>query len=434
MKIIRKISGLFLVAMILTLSFSSCRDRVYEKITYTANIPVYMDFDTFRKSVVKTSGNELVNPGKIYFKNNYLFINEINEGVHIIDNSNPAIPINIAFIQIPGNMDIAIKDNVLLADSYIDLVAIDITDPLNPVEIDRIQNAFPNVIPMLDYTYPVYGLDFTKGVITGWETKEVTEMVEKGTGYRNTMVLYDGLGAPSLGDAQISISPGTGSSSVGIGGSMARFTVNGDFMYAIQNNALKVFNIANTPGMTTGQDVYVERMVETIFPYENKLFLGTTTGMVVYDLTNPAVPAYLSSFNHINSCDPVVIEGNYAYVTLRAGTQCNGFTNQLDVVDISSITNPFLVKSYPLFNPFGLGIDNHILFICDGDAGLKVYDATDPMEIIQNQIAHFQDIKTFDVIPVNGLLMMIGSQGLYQYDYSNIDSLKLISQIPVIAP
>jgi hypothetical protein len=327
-------------------------------------------------------------------------------------------------------MDIAIRNNILLADSYIDLVAIDISDPLNPVEIDRIQNAFPNVLPILDYTYPVYGLDFTKGVVTGWETKEITEMIEKGSNHGRDMVLFDGFGAPSIGSAEVRINP----VSSGIGGSMARFTVNEDYLYAVQNSNLKVFNISSTPGMTTGQDVMLDRMVETIFPYDNKLFLGTTTGMVVYDLTSPATPTYLSSFNHINSCDPVVIEGNYAYVTLRAGTQCNGFTNQLDVVDISSITNPFLVKSYPMFNPHGLGIDNKILFICDGEAGLKVYDATDPQEITQHQIAHFQDIKTFDVIPVGGLLMMIGSGVLYQYDYSNIDSLVLISQIPVVMP
>jgi hypothetical protein len=430
MKTIRLLLSHFVVTLLVITSFSGCNDRTYEKVTYTANIPVYMDFDTFRKSVMKSTGIPLSNPGKIYFKDNFLFINEINQGIHIIDNSIPAEPLNIAFIQIPGNMDIAIRNNMLLADSYIDLVAIDITDPMNPVEIDRIQNAFPNVLPAPDYSYPVYDLDFSKGVVTGWETKEITEMVEKGNYYGKDMVLFDGFGAPTIGSAEVSINPSVS----GIGGSMARFTVNAEYLYAVQNNNLKVFNVGSIPGMTSGQDVMLDRMVETIFPYDNKLFLGTTTGMVVYDISSPATPTYLSSFNHINSCDPVAIEGNYAFVTLRSGTQCNGFTNQLDVVDISSIANPFLVKSYPMFNPYGLAIENHILFICDGDAGLKVYDANDPQEITQNQIAHFKDIKTYDVIPAAGLLMMIGADGLYQYDYSNLDSLILISQIPVVIP
>ncbi|NOU47692.1 MAG: hypothetical protein HOO86_11610 [Bacteroidales bacterium] len=430
MKTTRLLLTYFVVTLLVITSFSGCNDRTYEKVTYTANIPVYLDFDTFRKSVMKSTDIPLTNPGKIYFKDNFLFINEINKGIHIIDNSSPAQPVTVAFIQIPGNMDMAMRNNILLADSYIDLVAIDITDPMNPVEIDRIQNAFPNVLPAPDYSYPVYGLDFSKGVVTGWETKEITEMIEKGSYYGKDIVLSDGLGVPTIGSAEVSINPSVS----GISGSMARFTVNDDYLYAVQNNSLKLFNVGSIPGITTGQDVMLDRMVETIFPYDNKLFLGTTTGMVVYDITSPATPTYLSSFNHINSCDPVAIEGNYAYVTLRSGTQCNGFTNQLDVVDISSIANPFLVKSYPMFNPYGLAIENHILFICDGDAGLKVYDATDPQEITQNQIAHFKDIKTYDVIPLDGLLMMIGADGLYQYDYSNLDSLILISQIPVSIP
>lgn len=427
----KNLASIILFSFTVLFTFNSCVDRVYEKVTYTANVPVYMNYDTFRQSVLKTETKSLINPGKIYFKDNLLFINEINEGIHIIDNQNPSNPMNIAFISIPGNLDLSIKDNILFADSFIDLVAIDISDPANPVEIDRLENAFPNVLPVFDYTFPVYGLDFTKGVVTGWETKEISEMVEVGSGWSKDVLMYDGLGAPSIGDAEVSINP---VSSSGTSGSMARFTVNENYLYAVQNSSLKVFNISTIPGITAGTEIFTERMAETIFPHDNKLFLGTTTGMAVYDLADPSTPSFLSSFNHINSCDPVVIEGNYAYVTLRSGTNCNGFTNQLDVVDISSLENPFLVKSYPMFNPFGLGIDNQILFICDGDAGLKVYNASDPMSIHLNQIAHFADIKTFDVIPFNGLLMMIGAQGLYQYDYSNLDSLRLISYIPIAQP
>ena len=56
------------------------------------------------------------------------------------------------------------------------------------------------------------------------------------------------------------------------------------------------------------------------------------------------------------------------------------------------------------------------------------------MNIHMNQIAHFPDIKTYDVIPYNGLLMMVGSDGLYQYDYSDLANISLISRIPVVQP
>jgi len=418
--------AMMLVAMFLA---TGCRDKVYETVTYTANEPVYMSFEEFRGSVKTSATQELVAPGKIYFKDNLLYINEINEGIHVIDNSNPSSPQKVAFITIPGNLDLGIQGNILFADSYIDLVAIDITNPSAPVEVDRIENAFPNVLPPMDFSYPIVDLNFEKGVVVGWRVKEHTETIEKGNSFEKRWVQYDAMGVPGINSAEISINS---LNSTGISGSMARFTIYNDYMYAVQNNNLKLFNISSVPGMSTGNEINLDRVVETIFPYEGKLFLGTTTGMLVYSLSSPNAPVFVSAFDHINSCDPVVVQGNLAYVTLRSGNQCFGFTNELDVIDISSIQNPFLVKTYPMFNPHGLGIDGNVLFVCDGDAGLKIYDATDPMEIHMNQLAHFPDIKTYDVIPLNGVLMMIGADGLYQYDYSNISEIVLLSTIPVV--
>ena len=47
-------------------------------------------------------------PGKICVKGNIIFLNDLDKGVHVIDNSNPAQPRKIAFINIPGNEDIAV--------------------------------------------------------------------------------------------------------------------------------------------------------------------------------------------------------------------------------------------------------------------------------------------------------------------------------------
>ena len=420
-------SSVLLIALV-SMIFTSCRDRAYEELKYVANVPVYMDFKSFRASVVKTEPQAMVQPGKIYMYNNYLFINEIQKGVHVIDNTNPAAPNSIGFINILGNMDIAIKENILFADSYMDLVAIDISNPQNPVEIERVENAFPHVIPAINDAYPVYGLDFEKGVVIGWEKKEVVEVIEKGSLYRGDYLYFDAVGQPQLGSGEIGIIGGN----TGKGGSMARFTIIADYLYAVHNSALKLFNIAHSPGIVQGAELQLDRLVETIYPFEDHLFLGTTTGMLVYNLNNPAIPAFVSVFEHISSCDPVVVDGNFAYVTLRSGNNCNNMVNLLEVVDISSLEHPFSVKSYPMYNPHGLGIENKTLFICDGDAGLKVYDATDPMEIHQHQLAHFPDIKSYDVICHNGLLMMIGADGLYQYDYTDLNNLQLLSTMPIV--
>jgi hypothetical protein len=85
-----------------------------------------------------------------------------------------------------------------------------------------------------------------------------------------------------------------------------------------------------------------------------------------------------------------------------------------------------------MYGPQGLGIDGDLLFICDGDAGLKIYDASDPMDITQHLVASFPSINAYDVIPMNNYLFMIGEKGFMLYDYSNIQNIKQIGFIPVV--
>jgi hypothetical protein len=174
--------------------------------------------------------------------------------------------------------------------------------------------------------------------------------------------------------------------------------------------------------------------IETIFPYGNKLFIGSNNGMYIYDNSNPASPVQLSVYSHITSCDPVVVEGDYAYVTLRSGTPCQGFTNELNVVSVSNPSQPVLVKTYSMFNPHGLGIDRGTLFICDGDAGLKVYDASDVNAIDSHLLKHYGGINAYDVIPLRdkNVLILVGAGGIYQYSYSDPENIQLVSEIPVI--
>ena len=148
--------------------------------------------------------------------------------------------------------------------------------------------------------------------------------------------------------------------------------------------------------------------VETIFITDDHLFLGTQNGLIVMALNVPENPTQIGSFAHMTSCDPVVIKGDLAFVTLKGGTTCRGGTlNQLDVIKMSnSYSNFTLLKSYPMFGPQGLGIDDDLLFICDGGAGLKIYNAADPLAILP--IATFPSINAYDVIPMNNYLFMIG--------------------------
>jgi hypothetical protein len=216
---------------------------------------------------------------------------------------------------------------------------------------------------------------------------------------------------------------------VGLGGSLARFAVVGQALYAVDNTNLYVFNVSQAPIPQFDKTIPLGWGIETIFPYQNKLFMGAMNGMHIYNAEDAFNPSFLSTYIHITSCDPVVVQGNYAYVTLRNGTFCQGFSNQLEVIDISNVTNPNLLKTYPMTNPFGLGLDGNTLFLCDGADGLKVFDKTNPLDI--KQIAHHKGMQALDVIPLNNTLMMIAEEGIYQYDYQNVQNIQLLSVLKV---
>jgi len=416
-------SAAFLILIIAAMT--ACNDRTEELITYEANVPVYMPFNEFRASFEKSAPIAISHPGKMYFKDNYLFINEYGKGIHVVDNSDPSNPEKVAFFEILGNVDMAIKGNVLFADSYIDLLAIDITDIDKPVVIDRIENVFPEIVPEGELWFPYAMVDKSKGVIVDWEVKKITEKMEN----------YNQGGWIFRGEMDFMANTATGAKwtgGSGTGGSMARFMLNEDYLYVIAvPTRLKTVDITTAANMAVIDSVDIPRNMETLFRLENNLFIGTTTGMLIFDLVNPKKPSQVSSYDHIRACDPVVVDGEYAYVTLRTGNMCNNGQNLLEVIDISSITHPYLVKSYPMFNPHGLGTDGDLLFVCDGTAGLKIYDKSDPLTILTNKVAHYPDFDTYDVIPMDGILMLVGEDGIYQYDYSDPENIIQISHLAI---
>jgi len=429
MKTKTQISLTFLLATFILGNFS-CVNSGSETMIFTANKPVYMSYEDFRATAVKQAEmQEMENTGKMYFYNNYIFINEIAKGVHIIDNSDPSNPRNIKFIEIPGNVDIVIRNNYLFADSYIDMVVLNISDLENISFVKRIENVFPYQVPVFDLNYPTANIDENEGLVVGWTVGEI----EESSTYTSWVggiygARYDE--STSQNEAVMDGNSSDGGSS-GVSGSTARFVLYGDMLYLLDQSVLNAYDISVPTNPVFKSTTNTWRVSETLFVHEDKLFSGTQTGMVVYSLSNPANPTEIASLEHMTSCDPVVVEGDYAYVTLRAGRTCGGGTNRLDVIDISNLNNLENIGRYDLDGPYGLGIRNNKLFVCDGVAGLKVYDASNPLTVGDNMTQHFGGINAFDVIPFENTLLMIGKDGLYQYRYTAGEPLILLSILSV---
>lgn len=428
-----------LLALGCLLTLTQCTDKVEITRTYRYMTPVYMTTDELRNSFAIDPPQTLSTTGKIYYLAPYLFINKPGEGIHVIDNADPANPVNLSFINIPGNYDMAAKGNTLYADSFIDLLALDISDLDNVKITKRIENVFP---------YYNSWSTFVEGdevIIASWEEEEVVEVLEGNLDefapglyrYQNGIVVdnwvnFDAGFFTNTG-RNLSSGESTANAQAGIGGSMARFAITGERLYAVDDSNLQVFDITQLDDPVAGNEVTIAFGVETIFPFRDKLFIGSQIGMYIYDISDPDNPVQESEFVHVRSCDPVVANDSMAYVTLRDGSACWGGDNELEVLDVRDINNPQLVATYNMDHPHGLAIDGTTLFVCEGAFGLKVFDATDSRAITANRLAHIDDIHAFDVIPLGGVLIVIGDDGLYQYDYQDPENIELLSKMTLVA-
>jgi hypothetical protein len=417
---------LSLFAIVALFTQGCLKDSCEREVSYVRVEPVFKTIEEIHQgTAVQESPRELKNPGQIYFYNNIIFIVEKREGIHVIDNTNPGAPQNVKFIAIPGTEDLAIRNGILYANSFIDLLAID----LNTFQVaGRLNNVFP----------PLWEDLANNKIAVYYQETQVTEVLDCES--YNKIREFNGVlidcAYCDIAVLESSVSPnaGIGAPGTGIGGSMARFTIIGDYLYAIDQVSMDVFDLSQPASPALANTVNIGWGIETIFPYGDKLFIGSNSGMFIFDNTNPTAPVMLSAFEHARACDPVFVKDNYAYVTLRDGTVCQGFVNQLDLVDITNLTAPKLVKSFPMDNPHGLSIKDSNLFLCEGKFGLKAFDITEPKTLDQNLLDHEKGLHAFDVISLPGqqnVVLVIGEDGFYQYSFDTSGGYKLLSKIQV---
>jgi len=394
------------------IALSSC-DKIESKGMYLASVPIFETMESIRaKANPVSSTTTIVQTGKIYIYQDYLFINEPRKGVHIFNNVDPSKPVAMAFLSIPGNVDLAVLDGKLYADSFTDLLTFDLENPASPKLLTRNKDVFKMLLQM-DY------LNNTADRII--------------TGYRDSLVSYSQKDKYSPYDRKEPLYNETNSGS-GQGGSMARFTIANKHLYAVDQTTLHLFDVQNASKPAYVKDIKIGPGIETIFPFKNNLFIGSNTGMVIYDITTASAPVELSRYTHIRACDPVVVNEKYAFVTLRAGVVCGGQQNLLEVIDIQDLTKPMLKHSFTLENPYGLALSDHTLYICDGKFGLKSFDASDVSQIGNKLLETHKNLMSMDVIAGPKSLIIVGEKGVHQYDYSNKAKLKELSIIPVIRP
>jgi hypothetical protein len=216
----------------------------------------------------------------------------------------------------------------------------------------------------------------------------------------------------------------------GTGGSTARFTIIGNYLYTVDKQNLNVFDITNAANPSLSNVVPVGFEIETIFPFKNRLFIGSTSAIHIFNIDNPALPVKLStaiSPTAMRRCDPVVAKDSVAYATLRTNGPCGGTQSILATYDIRNIETPIQKAFNFVTEPYGLGYADSTLYVCDR-RGLNIYNITNGFQPLF--VSNINNTEWYyDVIAQNNNLYCWVNTGLIVYNITNRRSPVLIKKI-----
>ena len=278
------LTSTLVLAVIVLLSLKACIKDSGTRM-YSFYTPVLHTTAEVRASVKSDVAQPIVNAGKIYVKGNFIFMIEKEKGIHIIDNSNPSSPINKAFITIPGNEDLAVNGNIFYADCYTDLFAIDISN-INNVTL---KSYAANLYPERRYASGYY-IDSNK-IITDWIKHDtIVDASFSGNNYWYQGGIYF-TSNPSMANAS------SAQSTTGTAGSMAKMAVINNRLYSVSSDNLLALNISDpsAPTFLSKNNLHLGiGTAETIYPFQDKLFIGSTSGMYIFSIADADNPTLLN--------------------------------------------------------------------------------------------------------------------------------------------
>lgn len=221
----------------------------------------------------------------------------------------------------------------------------------------------------------------------------------------------------------------------GKSGSITRFAAHNGYMYALDQNRILVYSLANVANPQLVNTVQTEYGLETIIVYENVVYIGSTTALYIMNISNPAAPFIVGKSDREvlrGGCDPVVVKDNYAYSTVKIIENVCGevsVVSQLLVYDVSDQTAPTLVGSYDMNIPNGLGYKGDHLFVCDeGDDSVVIFDISNPESLQYQGSFDLQD--PVDVIVDNNRMIISAKTDFNIYNISDIENITPMGSIP----
>jgi hypothetical protein len=160
-------SSLWAVLFYLTILPTGCSKADPDLLNGVGKKPVYIPL-----SELHHIGNEaprsIQMTGTIFLQDTLLFILEQRKGIHVINIKDSLNTVKVTFLRIPAITDFTITDGRIYADSWKDLVVIDITNLYQIQETGRLTDVIqPPLYPPM-YQGMFECVDESKGAVVDW--------------------------------------------------------------------------------------------------------------------------------------------------------------------------------------------------------------------------------------------------------------------------
>lgn len=418
---------LFVIAFFSMFFFISCEEKIDSELRYEAYEPVYMTRAKLESSIKILQPQKIHSIGKVISHNNYIFVNDPGKGIHIINNHKPKAPKTVAFLQIPGNYDIAIQNNLLFADNATDLLAFSIKNINVPVLLSRSRDAFEEVFPEGNPHF--YHLDPHLGIIVDWKLQHVVEKLDPDgfpeffTSNGNTIELT----TTDFSKKHITrpFHPS------GLSNSLSRLRVSNNQVYTLLGKSIGVYQFTNPIAPIKLNTIATNKTAETLFLHKEMLFAVGKKETQLFSLEKPESPAFLSSTEHWTSSSSAVLHNKKVILTHHTSTDNKTESDQLSVLDLQNVYEPKVQFSFAMTNPLGLALYKQHLYICDGNAGLKIHKSDTSQKMTSRAEMQYPEIHAVDIIPLKNTLLLIFDDGIKQYAVEKNNTLKEISLISI---
>ena len=427
-----------IILFCVVLGVSACtKDQCKREVSYIHYTPIYMSVDDATQPIENLSPQPIENPGKIHYHRNFLLINEKRKGIHIMDNLDPSGPQNLGFISIPGNVDLITKNDILYADSYQDLLIIDIDNPLAATIVERRTEFFEFnknedgdlVVDDATSSHLVDEPCDQRQADAGWSVDQVRSYPD---GSFDALAEYVG-GIRRLSDI------------LGVENYFGNYE---QALYVSTPNNIRIFDISNASNpvhvntlTSTINNIWGQFHILTLHAGEGMLLAATTSGMHVYDNTLPLQPEFLNNFGRDefdNTCRQLITswrqEGYFANEPCFYPLSFNMIYNATPNPNTGIIVR----EAFPFEEPLrGLAAYDSILYVAGADAGLYIIDAATPFEFLEPLATINHPANDVLILPAefcstgHDALIVTGENAIYQYDLSTPLLPNVLSEISI---